>query len=545
MPFLWVDMKAVNTLDKRDCRWFILGFFLGGTVIFINDYVNTPQLNYVLIENSINEKTVETTTDKGNDVYNLKHYNNNKPSYANMTISNMIITSNGSNTSSIINYDPGGDVDLNINTGYNFVIDIDTNNTDPNDPFSQINLKQWYHISSSDTFYYPNCIHFLNVEINEHYCNYTLQYSIHSDIIQNYFLKSNVYIGNDKHKLSESELITIVNNCKKNYPINSDNEYVYNNKNNSEYISKRYKYWNKRLANKNIILLGDSVSRRLGEHALTYLRNTTSDTMIPAFDSSHGHGHYEKYNRGNNFHCFTIWERCIDHVWRWSGTNISKWQGIRTKFNLLNRNIDYVVVIVGAHNIVNYCYQDSMYKYLKKNSSVFRFNQSFVNEKRLRNALRNWDLNIWFAVFKQLYNDFNRFVTQRFKGAKLIVATQVFIDPNDFPVNGKGEKINAVHSFLWQSLIKRACLLYNIPIIDLFEWTTQRQEYFVLNDNNQTEIHYKNIRNKCLKPDWKGIHFDTHTFGRNIIWQLMDHVFKLCESDPSTFCNPRFEQQNE
>ena len=44
-------------------------------------------------------------------------------------------------------------------------------------------------------------------------------------------------------------------------------------------------------------------------------------------------------------------------------------------------------------------------------------------------------------------------------------------------------------------------------------------------------------RNKCVAADPGAVHFIDHGFGRSITWQLIDHAYKLCQTDPKRYCS--------
>ena len=132
-----------------------------------------------------------------------------------------------------------------------------------------------------------------------------------------------------------------------------------------------------------------------------------------------------------------------------------------------------------------------------------------------------WDVTNWRNILLKLLKKLNDFIENRLQ-SKLIVMTPYF-------ANIAKRKFSMIHNYEFNSLIKEICLLYNIPIIDTFEWT------HTYNKNNQ----HLSERNKCVPSDNGAIHFSNQNFGRIIVWQLLQQAFILCENDPQRYCNPQ------
>ena len=146
-----------------------------------------------------------------------------------------------------------------------------------------------------------------------------------------------------------------------------------------------------------------------------------------------------------------------------------------------------------------------------------------IHKEKLKNITKmdNWDVDEWYGLLREMLNDLKTFVTQ-ILNAKLVVLTNVFVQRKLHP------QLLAKHSFEWQSLIKQACLVNNVPVIDVFEWT-QQFNTVVIDNTNVTQ----SIRDKCSQTDGRGIHWLDNNFGRIITLQMLDHAFKICENNPS------------
>ena len=133
----------------------------------------------------------------------------------------------------------------------------------------------------------------------------------------------------------------------------------------------------------------------------------------------------------------------------------------------------------------------------------------------------NWDVEEWYELLTEMFNDLKTFVGQ-ILNAKLVVLTNVFVERE------LNQQVLGKHSFEWQSLIKQACLVNNVPVIDVFEWTQQFKSV-IINNTNVT----LSIRDKCSPTNVKGIHWVGNNLGRIITLQMIDHALKMCDNDPN------------
>ena len=133
--------------------------------------------------------------------------------------------------------------------------------------------------------------------------------------------------------------------------------------------------------------------------------------------------------------------------------------------------------------------------------------------------ITSWSLIEWRTIFISVITKLNQIVTDKLH-AKLIICAPEFVD------NKKQLDYDIVNMYKYSSLLKEICLLFKIPIVDITQITSV---YDVKNHITR--------RNKCLPSESKGIHF-RKDYARIIIWQLLTHVFTLCESDPAVYCNP-------
>ena len=90
--------------------------------------------------------------------------------------------------------------------------------------------------------------------------------------------------------------------------------------------------------------------------------------------------------------------------------------------------------------------------------------------EQFNNNLENWDLKTYELVLSLFYKDVNNFVAN-ILNSTLIVLTPLYVDQIKWSQKFGHGPNHVINAFQWQSLTKRVCLSYNIPIIDMFQFS--------------------------------------------------------------------------
>ena len=194
----------------------------------------------------------------------------------------------------------------------------------------------------------PYCLHFLNVKFSNTNCDYTIKYDINSDIIKNYYSLNQFWELSKKHRSVAMMMKDLCKECASKHPI-------LKHENNIEYYNSSpdaidIRHWQKRMTNKTILYIGDSVGRRLGQEITMYLSNSRnfSDVMEKKFKWTHRHWNVTRFN----FNMFELWAPCINEAWDYIKATNKKPNGkLWELFDWNDKKIDYVIVMVCCYII--------------------------------------------------------------------------------------------------------------------------------------------------------------------------------------------------
>ena len=330
------------------------------------------------------------------------------------------------------------------------------------------------------------CTHFLNVKIDQHCSFYDIIYTLDTDIVYNYY-----------HDPKFAQLMNIniddeYQSCLTKYPLVSQSHAHHDQSQwTSQYHSNAYdddigngisfghktlftpnnidnvivnsSYWIQRFRNKTIFMIGDFLLRRLGYQLESLIKNKTDIHQDVAVHNTKNI--IQINDKQYNLNIYIFWKQCISNLMQFTQMNKQEllnmfdFNSIKIDLNKNKFKIGYVVSIVGHHNLCNLCPHES-----KEIENLFNFQSTSDHDNQSAEfKIDNWDLMQWHKIANQLFQSLKLFVKEILK-SKLFVLSPIFIDPRrrDYTIS---------NGFEWQSLVKQACLINNIPIVDIYQWT--------------------------------------------------------------------------